>query len=89
MLNKIDAITIEELEVLDSLSHYVPISAHLGWNLDELLERMWEYLNLVRIYTKPKGQIPDYTAPVVLRDGKCSVFDFCNTLHKQILKQFK
>jgi len=49
VLNKIDAITIEELEVLDSLHHYVPVSAHLGWNLDELLEKMWEYLNLVCI----------------------------------------
>jgi ribosome-interacting GTPase 1 len=29
-------------------------------------------------YTRPKGKLPDYTAPVVLRRGKCSVEDFCN-----------
>lgn len=58
IVNKIDAITMEELELYDRLPHYVPISAGLDWNLDGLLEEMWSYLNLIRIYTKPKGQIP-------------------------------
>ncbi len=42
--------------MLSQIPHYVPISAHKEWNLDELLERMWEYLAMIRIYTKPKGQ---------------------------------
>eukprot|EP00033_Pygsuia_biforma_P000499 GCRY01000588.1.p1 GENE.GCRY01000588.1~~GCRY01000588.1.p1 ORF type:complete len:216 (+),score=32.80 GCRY01000588.1:661-1308(+) len=88
-LNKIDAITVEELDVLDSLPHYVPISAHLSWNLDELLERLWDYLSLTRVYTKPKGQIPDYDEPVVLRRGKTTVEDFCNQIHKTLMKEFK
>lgn len=50
VLNKIDAITIEELDLLDQIPHYVPVSAHLEWNLDELLERAWDYLNLNRVY---------------------------------------
>lgn len=54
-LNKIDDITLEELNVLDQIPHYVPLSAHLGWNLDELIETIWEYLDLIRIYTKPKA----------------------------------
>jgi len=88
-LNKIDSISLEELDLLDQIPHYVPISAHLEWNLDELLERIWEYLDLIRIYTKPRGQIPDYSAPVVLRSANSSVEFFCNRLHKTILKQFK
>ena len=59
-LNKIDAITLEELNILDQIDHYVPIAGHLGWNLDELIDRMWEYLDLFRVYTKPKGKDPDY-----------------------------
>jgi len=89
VLNKIDAITIEELDLLDQIPHYVPVSAHLLWNLDELLERIWEYLNLIRIYTKPKGQIPDYTSPVVMRAANSTVEYFCNRLHKSIMNQFK
>lgn len=48
---------MEELEILDSIPHYVPCSAHLEWNLDDLIEKIWEYLDLIRIYTKPKVKI--------------------------------
>lgn len=49
-LNKIDQLTLEELDVIDKIPHYVPISAHLEWNLDGLLEKVWDYLNLTRMY---------------------------------------
>eukprot|EP01117_Protostelium_nocturnum_P010297 TRINITY_DN3700_c0_g1_i5.p1 TRINITY_DN3700_c0_g1~~TRINITY_DN3700_c0_g1_i5.p1 ORF type:complete len:368 (-),score=163.58 TRINITY_DN3700_c0_g1_i5:55-1158(-) len=89
VLNKIDQLTVEELNLLDKIPHYVPISAGLEWNLDELLDKIWEYLDLVRIYTKPKGQIPDYNAPVVMRRGNSTIEDFCNKIHRTIMKQFK
>ena len=40
-------------------------------------------------YTKPRGQQPDYSSPVVLRRSKCTVEDFCNAIHKEIVKQFR
>ena len=40
-------------------------------------------------YTKPKSQLPDYTAPVVLANGKNTIEDFCNNIHKSIIKEFK
>ena len=75
-LNKIDAISIEELDLLYRIPNACPISSEHGWNIDELLELMWEKLNLRRIYTKPKGKMPDYDAPVVLRSTACTVEDF-------------
>lgn len=69
VLNKIDQISIEELDIIDRCPHYVPISAKDEWNFDELMEKIWEYLDLIRIYTKPKGQIPDYEAPVIIKNG--------------------
>lgn len=75
-LNKIDSITIEELDLLYRIPNACPISSEHGWNVDELLELMWEKLNLVRVYTKPKGKMPDYSAPVVLRSTSCTVEDF-------------
>jgi len=39
VLNKIDQISIEELDVIDKIPHYVPVSAHKEWNFDELLEK--------------------------------------------------
>lgn len=54
-VNKIDQITIEELNVLDKLPHYCPVCAYHEWNLTGLVEMIFDYLKLIRIYTKPKG----------------------------------
>ena len=89
VLNKIDQISIQELDIVYKVPHTVPISAHHKWNFDDLLETIWEYLKLVRIYTKPKGQLPDYNAPVVLHRGKTTVEDFCLKIHKTLVKEFK
>ncbi|GFE53676.1 developmentally regulated GTP-binding [Babesia ovis] len=89
VLNKIDQITIPELDILSQVPHYVPISAHHEWNLDLLLETIWKYLDLVRIYTKPRGKIPDYEAPVILKRNHSKVEDFCLKIHKSLLAQFK
>jgi small GTP-binding protein len=89
LLNKIDQISIEELDIICKIPHTVPISAHHKWNYDSLLEKMWEYLKLVRIYTKPKGQLPDYESPVVLQNDKCTVEGFCDKIHRTISKELK
>lgn len=89
VLNKIDSTSIEELDILYRIPNAVPISSENTWNLDELLEVMWEKLNLVRVYTKPKGRQPDFEQPIVLRSSRCTVEDFCNAIHKSLVEQFK
>ncbi|PCH41271.1 nucleoside triphosphate hydrolase protein [Wolfiporia cocos MD-104 SS10] len=89
VLNKIDAISIEELDLLYKIPNSVPISSREWLNIDELLEIMWVRLDLVRVYTKPRGAPPDYNSPVVLRRGKSTVEDFCDAIHKEIAKQMK
>jgi len=39
-LNKIDAISIEELDLLYRIPNACPISSEHGWNIDELMEQM-------------------------------------------------
>merc|ERR1719215_383310 len=89
VLNKIDAISIEELTLLDKVPHYVPISAKDEWNFDELLEKVWQYAKMLRIYTKPRGLLPDYSAPVILHDQTPTIEDFCGRIHKDLVKQLK
>nr|CAD2205206.1 unnamed protein product [Meloidogyne enterolobii] len=89
VLNKIDQITIEELDILYNIPHCVPISAHHKWNFDDLMEKIWIYLNLIRIYTKPKGQLPDYETPIVLNADKRIMEDLCMKIHKSLAKDFK
>ena len=56
---------------------------------DSLRQTMWEKLDLVRVYTKPKGHQPDYSSPVVLKRARSTVEDFCMAIHKDIAKQMK
>jgi ribosome-interacting GTPase 1 len=49
VLNKIDQITIEELDIMNKVPHCVAISAEHKWNFDDLLEKMWKYLDLIRV----------------------------------------
>eukprot|EP00670_Eutreptiella_braarudii_P019532 CAMPEP_0174364414 /NCGR_PEP_ID=MMETSP0811_2-20130205/72785_1 /TAXON_ID=73025 ORGANISM="Eutreptiella gymnastica-like, Strain CCMP1594" /NCGR_SAMPLE_ID=MMETSP0811_2 /ASSEMBLY_ACC=CAM_ASM_000667 /LENGTH=368 /DNA_ID=CAMNT_0015504015 /DNA_START=47 /DNA_END=1153 /DNA_ORIENTATION=+ len=88
VMNKIDQITIEELDIINRIPHNCPISAKDEWNLDGLLDCIWDHLDLVRIYTKPKGQIPDYNEPVILPSNP-TIEQFCNKLHRNMIKTFK
>ncbi|KAH3681093.1 hypothetical protein WICPIJ_007953 [Wickerhamomyces pijperi] len=89
VLNKIDSFSIEELQMLNRIPNAVPISSGQEWNLDELLQVMWDRLNLVRVYTKPKGKLPDFSDPVVLKSDRCTVRDFCNQIHKSLVDDFR
>ena len=39
------------------------------FSLDYLIERIWESLGLVKVYTKKRGERPDLSDPVCLRKG--------------------
>jgi len=59
--------------------------------LDYLLERMWDAMGLVRVYTKKQGNKPDFEEPVILSDnrGGTSVEKFCEHLHRDLAKQLE
>jgi ribosome-interacting GTPase 1 len=88
VFNKIDSLTIEELDILDQMPNYVPISSFHNWNLEELMDEIWSRCNMIRIYTKPRGQIPDYDEPVILHSAEPTIEEFCNRLHRGIISQF-
>mmetsp|Transcript_4246 Transcript_4246/g.2526 ORF Transcript_4246/g.2526 Transcript_4246/m.2526 type:complete len:104 (-) Transcript_4246:21-332(-) len=59
------------------------------WNIDELMEEIWDRCNMLRIYTKPKGQVPDYDEPVILHSERNpSIEEFCMRLHKNLINEF-
>jgi ribosome-interacting GTPase 1 len=67
------------------MPHFVPMAGNNGWNFEELYETIWDYLNVIRVYTKPKGLIPDYDEPVILKRRRSSVSDFCNKIHRDLI----
>ncbi|CUG92463.1 50S ribosome-binding GTPase, putative [Bodo saltans] len=86
--NKIDMIPIEEVERLGKLPHGVVLSLTWDLNLDEVIEEIWEHLNIIRIYTKKHGFPPDFTKPFVVKRN-ASVKHICNRIHKDIAARFK
>lgn len=91
VLNKCDLLSIEEIDdLVRSKPHHTVISCNMNLNLDGLIEMIWEYLELVRIYTKKRGAPPDFTEPVVLTLGRygCSVESVCLQLHKSLVDDF-
>eukprot|EP00283_Hemiselmis_rufescens_P008004 CAMPEP_0173420248 /NCGR_PEP_ID=MMETSP1357-20121228/1821_1 /TAXON_ID=77926 /ORGANISM="Hemiselmis rufescens, Strain PCC563" /LENGTH=428 /DNA_ID=CAMNT_0014383027 /DNA_START=41 /DNA_END=1327 /DNA_ORIENTATION=- len=89
--NKVDAVTMEEVEVLASQPNSIVVSCHLNLNMDRLVSRMWDMLALIRIYTRRRGEPPDLEEPTVLTAGRggVNVKTMCMHLHKDLLKEFK
>jgi len=88
-LNMIDKITVEEIDFLSRISHLVPIAGKYQWNLDTLKNEIWGQLEVGRIYTKPKGKLPNYSIPVILTKNNKKVQDFCLQIHKKMLVHLK
>ena len=86
--NKIDQVSLEEVDRLANLPNSVVISCYMKLNLDYLLDALWEHLNMARIYTKKPGCPPDFEDPVILRSG-ANVKHVCHTIHRTLPDVFK
>ncbi len=58
--------TIEEVDGFARLLNSIVVSVRLKLNLDVLLETMWQYMGIIRVYTKKKGRLPDLNNPLIL-----------------------
>ena len=43
--------------------------------MNRQLEKLWQYLDLTRVYTKPRGSRPDFSEPVRRPDGTTAAVD--------------
>ena len=86
--NKIDSISMEQMDKLAREPHSIVISCEQDLNLDYLIDRIWEELDLLRIYTKKRGRHPDLEDPLVVRKG-ATVEHVCHVVHRAIVDKFK
>ncbi|CAG8633034.1 22379_t:CDS:10, partial [Racocetra persica] len=86
--NKIDSITLEELDRLAREPNTVVISCEMDLNLDYLVEQIWKYLNLLRIYTKKRGEYPDFEGGLIVRKG-ATVEHVCHAIHRSLVEEFR
>ncbi|KZS93230.1 developmentally regulated GTP-binding protein [Sistotremastrum niveocremeum HHB9708] len=86
--NKVDAISLEQVDKLAREDHTVVISCEMDLNLDYLKDRLWEELDLVRVYTKKRGEHPDLSDPICLRKG-ATIEDVCHGIHRSLAANFR
>jgi ribosome-interacting GTPase 1 len=64
------------------------VSATTGRNLERLKQVAFERLEIIRVYSKPPGKEPDFSAPFVLKKGS-TVADFAGGIHQDFFKDLK
>ncbi|NPV30691.1 MAG: TGS domain-containing protein [Firmicutes bacterium] len=82
-------------ENLELIGEYVqdhlpllPVSVFEAGRLEELRRRIFEALNIIRIYSKVPGRPPDLEAPFVLKKGS-TVLDFARAIHRDFPQRLK
>jgi ribosome-interacting GTPase 1 len=90
VLNKIDLVNkgfIQEVQAKIG-NNFLPISADAGVNVDALKEAIYQKLDFIRVYLRPKGGVADFVEPMIMKDGS-TVLDVCNKIHRNMSKSFR
>lgn len=86
--NKIDAVSLEEVDRLAREPNTVVMSCEMDLGLTDVVDEIWYQLNLNRVYTKKRGIKPDFSDPLVVRNNS-SVGDLCHSIHRDFKDKFK
>jgi small GTP-binding protein len=89
-INKIDLASSKFVDDLKSQLpyDYIPISADANINIDLLKEQIYQKLDFIRIFMRPKGKPTDYEKPMIIRNN-ASVLDICNKVHRDVKNELR
>ena len=89
ILNKIDLVDEKFLKKAKNKikSDVIAVSADGNVNIEKLRDRIYEELDFIRIYMRPKGGETDFKEPLIIRKDSL-VLDVCNKLHQKNEKGF-
>ncbi|WP_268542257.1 OBG GTPase family GTP-binding protein [Candidatus Nitrosotenuis cloacae] len=90
VLNKIDLVDEKFVKEVKTKvkSEVIPVSADGGINIELVKEKIYEKLDFIRLYMRPKGGETDYKEPLIIRRHS-TVEDVCNKLHRNLKKDFR
>ena len=64
------------------------ISAHTGYRMAEIKDRMYDTLGFMRVYLKPQSEAADLEEPLIIRQGS-TIEDVCRKLHRDFVDRFR
>ena len=89
VINKVDMTSPEHIKELKSkFPEAVFISAKNEKNFEDVKERIFRSLNLIKIYMKEVGKEADLTEPLIIKKGS-SVQNICDKIHRDFLRRFR
>ncbi len=91
IINKVDLASKAELKNLPKLlpnTDYVTVSALEKRNIDALRAKIFEKLDLIRVYNKPPNKEADYDDPMILKRHS-TIEDVCRKIHKDFVRLYK
>ncbi|KAL8772626.1 MAG: hypothetical protein Q9209_002287 [Squamulea sp. 1 TL-2023] len=86
--NKIDSVSLDFLDKLAREPDTVVMSCELDLGIQDVVERCWRELQLLRVYTKRKGVLPDFSEALIVRNHS-SIEDVCDQVHRTLKETFK
>jgi ribosome-interacting GTPase 1 len=75
-------------ELFEGECELLPVSAITTRHLNKLREAVLAELGVMRIFSKPPGEDPDFTAPFVMKTGS-TLEDFAAQVHKDFVEHLK
>ncbi len=90
VLNKVDLVDPKFVKEVTAKvkSEVIPISADSGLNIELVKEKIYEKLDFIRLYMRPKGGETDFKEPLIIRRNS-TIEDVCNKLHRNLKKDFR
>jgi len=64
------------------------MSCELDLGIQDVVERCWKELNLMRIYTKRRGEEPKFDEALIVRSNS-TIEDVCDQVHRTLRDTFK
>jgi ribosome-interacting GTPase 1 len=64
------------------------MSCELDLGIQDVVERCWSELQLLRIYTKRRGADPDFSEALIVRQ-ESTIEDVCDRVHRTLRDTFK
>ncbi|KAI5246475.1 GTP-binding protein [Aureobasidium subglaciale] len=86
--NKVDVIGLDHMNTLAREPNTVIMSCELDLGVRDVVDRCWEELRLIRVYTKRKGIDPDFSEALIVR-GNSTIEDVCDAIHRNLKESFK
>ncbi len=93
LTNKCDDESLDEIceifrELLEDEWPILSVSASTGRNFDQLRQSIFDSLDLIRVYSKAPDEEPDFSEPVVLKEG-ATLEEFAKEIHKDFHEKLK